>query len=270
MSRQLTDTYALLTLLAALLIWRGPLSLVVVFTVLIGSGVLTLRLTKPTQRQLLLVATIAVLFSLAGFLTLLLTAVVYFAPKIAAALYYLATTDRPTGVKRIILQRADAIGDTVLATAAIAPLKKLYPEAKLDFLCRELTKELVAGHPSINEVVIEPENKGALIELFKEYDLLISLWEEERFPLAAWRARIAHRCGPLETRKFGWLYNAGTFRRLNFARHQVERNSDLLQALGAAAAPIELDLQLTTENKKTAEEYLAGIKTDSLVALSPG
>ncbi|MFA5034849.1 MAG: glycosyltransferase family 9 protein, partial [Candidatus Margulisiibacteriota bacterium] len=44
----------------------------------------------------------------------------------------------------------------------------------------------------------------------------------------------------------------------------------LLQALGAAAAPIELDLQLTTENKKTAEEYLAGIKTDSLVALSPG
>ena len=270
MTQQLSDTYAILTLAASLLIWRGFIPVIVIFIVLIGSGVLTLRFSKPTQRQLLMVGTILVLILVSGPIPLLLTAIVYFAPKFAAYLYYLSTAGRPTGkIRKIILQRADAIGDTVLATASIVPIKKLYPEAKLDFLCRELTKELVSAHPALNKIIIHPENKGLLIELFKEYDLLISLWEDDLFPLAAWRGIVPHRCGPLETKKYGWLYNAGAFRRLNFARHQVERNSDILQALGAAVNPLELDLHLTPENKKTAEEYLAGIKND-IVALSPG
>ncbi|MBU0630290.1 MAG: glycosyltransferase family 9 protein [Candidatus Margulisbacteria bacterium] len=269
MTRQFSDAYALLTLAAAILLFRGGWLLLAAFIILIGSGYISLKLRRASHRLLLQVLTIASLLLIAGVLPVLLALTAYFAPKIVVYLYYRTTISLPRDIKKIVIQRADAIGDTVLATAAIAPVKKLFPGARIDFLCRDFTSELVAAHPALDQVIVHPGNKEQLISLFKEhqYSLIISLWEDELFPLAAWRAGIPYRCGPLESKKYGWLYNCGVFRRLNFATHQIERNFDIIKSLGATG-PITLDLHLSEANKeKAANLFPPG---DFIVALSPG
>ncbi|OGC12348.1 hypothetical protein A3K48_07845 [candidate division WOR-1 bacterium RIFOXYA12_FULL_52_29] len=271
MTQQFSDIYAILVLAAAIFIFRGGWALLAAFIVLIGSGYLTLKLRLPSRRLILQAATISLLIFLAGIAPIVLAAIAYFAPRIVVYLYYLTTTGKPPhDIKKIVIQRADAIGDTVLATAAIAPVKKLFPGARIDFLCRDLTKELVSDHPALNQVIVHPENKERLISLFKErqYDLIISLWEDPLFPLAAWRAGIPYRSGPLETKKYGWLYNQGVFRRLSFATHQIERNFDIIKGIGEINDPPLLDLHLSEANKESAAWLLPS--SEFIVALSPG
>ncbi len=52
-------------------------------------------------------------------------------------------------MKRILLVRVGALGDTLMVTPAIRALKKRYPQAEIDFLCSEPAASLLELNPDI-------------------------------------------------------------------------------------------------------------------------
>jgi ADP-heptose:LPS heptosyltransferase len=50
---------------------------------------------------------------------------------------------------RILIVRAGALGDTLMATPTIRALKQRYPDAELDFLCSEAARPLLEENPAI-------------------------------------------------------------------------------------------------------------------------
>jgi heptosyltransferase-2 len=114
-------------------------------------------------------------------------------------------------VKKILLSCTLAIGDVVMATAAAALLKKIYPGVEISFMVKQLAEEIVQNNPVIDEVIAPAyEQKKLSAKLMmeltgelkaKKFDLFISLDGKPRPALLAWLAGIPIRVGP--TRIFG-------------------------------------------------------------------
>ncbi len=55
-------------------------------------------------------------------------------------------------MKKYLLIRLSAIGDIVLATAAIEAIAKDQPDAKIDFICKARFAELLKGNPHVANI----------------------------------------------------------------------------------------------------------------------
>jgi ADP-heptose:LPS heptosyltransferase len=68
---------------------------------------------------------------------------------------------RETGVERIAVLRANALGDLVFALPALDALRAAYPQAEISLLGRPLHAELLLSRPSpVDRVVVVPEADG--------------------------------------------------------------------------------------------------------------
>ena len=56
-------------------------------------------------------------------------------------------------MKQILIIRLGAIGDIVLATAVLEALRRIYPGAALDFICKERFTGLFSGDPRLRRVI---------------------------------------------------------------------------------------------------------------------
>src|SRR5512132_687891 len=54
---------------------------------------------------------------------------------------------------RILVVRAGALGDTLMATPAVRALHERYPEADIDFLCTEAAAPLLERNPHISRIL---------------------------------------------------------------------------------------------------------------------
>ena len=57
------------------------------------------------------------------------------------------------GARRILFVRTDSIGDAVLASSMLEPLRRRYPNAQLAVLCQQHVAELFAASPFVNSVI---------------------------------------------------------------------------------------------------------------------
>lgn len=88
------------------------------------------------------------------------------------------TTNQP--IKKILIVRLSAIGDIVMASAIIAPLKQQYPESKIYWLAQPECKTLLEHHPDIEAVISWPRSQW------------IKLWQEQSYR-QVWQALRALR-----------------------------------------------------------------------------
>lgn len=108
--------------------------------------------------------------------------------------------------RNILLSCTLAIGDVVMATAAAALLKKIYPGVKISFMVKALAEEIVVNNPVIDEVIapkyaqkkLSPKLMGNVVRDLQEknFDLFVSLDGKLRPALLAWLAGIPARVGP--------------------------------------------------------------------------
>lgn len=63
------------------------------------------------------------------------------------------------GVQRILFVRTDSIGDVVLASAMLEPLRKKFPQAKLAVLCQQHVAELFAACPLVDSIICYDRKK---------------------------------------------------------------------------------------------------------------
>ncbi|HEY4290750.1 MAG TPA: glycosyltransferase family 9 protein [Puia sp.] len=142
--------------------------------------------------------------------------------------------------RTFIISRTDAIGDVVLTLPVAGVLKELYPDARIIFLGRSYTEDLIRACVNIDEFLNWDEiQKLSSEEAVKKMantgaDTIIHVLPRPEIARMAKRAGIRQRIGTTN-RLYHWGYCNTLVRlsRKNSPYHEAQLNLQLLQPLGA-------------------------------------
>ncbi|MFH0732439.1 MAG: glycosyltransferase family 9 protein [Candidatus Omnitrophota bacterium] len=176
---------------------------------------------------------------------------------------------RPKIIKKILVIRLDHIGDVVLTTPIFRAIKQKYPDSKLAVLVSAAASDLVTSNPFVDEILKYNapwfRSRKKIVKL-KEFFKLVSQMQKEGFDigidprgdlrhiLLMWLAGIKYRVGYGITGG-GFLLNKEIG--YNPRKHQIERNLDILGAIGISAASCETEFSISDADKKFALDFYA-------------
>lgn len=164
-------------------------------------------------------------------------------------------------VRRVLVVKLRHHGDVLLSSPVFTVLKNRLPEAEIDALVYDDTREMLTLHPSIAQVhsvgrrwraLPLPAKLAAEWRLLsalraRRYDLLVHLTEH---PRGAWLSRILrvrYSVAPVVPGRSRWWNASFTHRYAlvrNSRRHTAESNLDALRRIGIAPTEDERRLQL--------------------------
>jgi ADP-heptose:LPS heptosyltransferase len=174
---------------------------------------------------------------------------------------------------RILIIRAGAIGDTLMATPLVRALRVAFPNAHLVFICFSGVSEVLKHNPHLDRVVglayrhvpagLSPEKRG-LIRRLRALDLdwTLVLESHRSFLDLACRVNaarlIAYGAIP------GYRIEQVPF---DAARHSIENHLDVGEILGARAAGLDMELHYPAALKADVQRRLdhAGISSGGLL-----
>jgi heptosyltransferase-3 len=144
--------------------------------------------------------------------------------------------------RTFIISRSDAIGDVVLTLPVAGVLRKLYPGARIIFLGRSYTEDLIKGCAHVDEFL----NWDELLKLPDEEavkkmastgaDTIIHVFPRPEIARMAKRAGIKQRIGTTNRLYHWWYCNRLVWlSRKKSPYHEAQLNLRLLTPLGAAA-----------------------------------
>jgi heptosyltransferase III len=136
-----------------------------------------------------------------------------------------------------IISRADAIGDVVLTLPVAGVLRSLYPSARILFLGRAYTRDIIEACTHIDGFLDWDQLKESSPDQQLKAtatDTIIHVFPNKPVARAAWQARIPQRIGTTN-RLYHWLYcNIRVpLSRKNSPWHEAQLNLQLLKPLGA-------------------------------------
>jgi heptosyltransferase-2 len=175
-------------------------------------------------------------------------------------------------VESVLVVRYSALGDVVLATSVLAPLRARFPAARIEWVTDRLYAPLLEGLPELAAVhVLERDRVGATLalsaRLLRRFDLAIDLQNKVRSALvcrAAGRRRLTFR-----RRTFGKALLAVTGADPPLARaHATALYVEALAPLGITA-PGPLRVHLSSQAMTLGADALAAARPP-IVAIAPG
>lgn len=143
-------------------------------------------------------------------------------------------------VKRILFIQTAFLGDVILATAAIAEAKRLFPAAEIDVVVKKGNESLLENNPKINHVFVFNKTNGKFKEILRlkkafrarKYDIVFNF---HRFGssgiltlLSGAKQKYGFRKNP-----FSFAFTERFEHEIGNGTHEVERNLQLLQEFGA-------------------------------------
>jgi ADP-heptose:LPS heptosyltransferase len=140
-------------------------------------------------------------------------------------------------MKTFIISRTDAIGDVVLTLPVAGVLRSLYPSARILFLGRAYTRDIIDACVHIDGFLdwdrLKEASPAAQLAATGA-DTIIHVFPNKSIARAAWQARIPRRIGTTN-RLYHWLYcNLRVpLSRKNSPWHEAQLNLQLLRPLGA-------------------------------------
>jgi lipopolysaccharide heptosyltransferase II len=184
-------------------------------------------------------------------------------------------------VKNILLVRIDRIGDVILSLPMLPLLKRRYPNARISVLMRQYTRELVALHSCVDEVLVY-EHEGSFRSLWailreirkRHFDIAMIPYPRFRPALILFFAGIRIRVGS-GYRWYSFLFNRRVFEhRKDAKRHEVEYNLNLLRPLGIEAqGEPEFEFSISPSAYNSVDSMLAANSVsleDTFIILHPG
>ena len=174
-------------------------------------------------------------------------------------------SDHPTppDAKRILIIRPSALGDVCRSVPVLCSLRQAYPDARIDWLVRDVFVPAIAEHPHLSGFVAFPRSgfsrwwkpsvAGRIRRFLRglkatRYDLVIDAQGLSRSGFFAWATRARNRVGFADAREIGWL-GLNHRVRMKPGLHAVDRMLELVRAIGiepvhdlrlyAAAADVE-------------------------------
>ncbi len=198
-------------------------------------------------------------------------------------------------IGRILIVKLSSMGDVVHALPTLCVLRRSYPRARLAWLVEPASRDLLDGHPSLDEVVIFARDRGSMRRSAaaylrtarelrrKRFDCVVDMQGIMKSALLARLSGAPVRVGfekgssRVETAST-WLLNLTVSE--GPGAHIVERYLELAGALGAPAgvsaggvdAGARFDIPVSEESRRAVEGFLdeSGISAASLVVFHPG
>ena len=161
----------------------------------------------------------------------------------------LALPDAP----RLLIARPDRVGDVIVATSCIAPIRQRFPRGELHFYAAERMRPLLEHHPALTGFVSSPEEIEKL-----GADVVVHLHPDRACYTAAYRGRVRVRVGYRVRFLNRYLTQSLVDRRFEGLQHEAGYNFDLLQVIGVSR-PATLSPNV----------HLSGAARDSLRAKLP-
>jgi ADP-heptose:LPS heptosyltransferase len=135
----------------------------------------------------------------------------------------LALPDAP----RLLIARPDRVGDVIISTSCLAPLRQAFPRGEIYFLAAERMRPLLDNHPDLTGYISDPLHIASI-----KPDAIVHLHPDKECYVAAHNAGIPVRIGYRHKSLSKHLTQALEDRRTEGLKHEAEYNFDLLQLLG--------------------------------------
>jgi len=140
--------------------------------------------------------------------------------------------------ENILIVRTDRIGDLILTLPLAGLIKQKYPNAKVSFLVQDYTKNIVADHPHIDEVIVLKQNDGKIslsenlkVIKSKKFDTCIVVHPSFIIAAIMFISGIKNRIGT-GYRWYSFLFNKKVYEHRKDARHhELEYNVNLLNKI---------------------------------------
>jgi heptosyltransferase I len=192
---------------------------------------------------------------------------------------------------RVLLIRLGAVGDVLRTLPALHLIRSTFPAVHVAWLVEELSRDLLSGHPEIDEVIPFPRRElGRVARRPRDFTRVLAAFirdlRRRRFSVAldfqgtlksAFLARLSgapRRVGfaPGHCREASFLFTNEWVRPHGRTLNRVERNLLIAEAVGARGDAIEIVLPERPEEGRAAAEILRAVnpRGGSLVVLSPG
>ena len=180
---------------------------------------------------------------------------------------------------RILIVRLSAIGDVLHGLPVLCTLRDALPHAHLAWVVEGRTAELLAGHPALDELIVVPrrwlKSPRAVFDLWRRlhgrFDVSIDVQGLTKSAVAARLSGAPVRIGfakPAGRELSSWLNNRLVAPK---ATHVVDRNLELLAALGIRPDRVRFDLPERADDAATAEQILATqCDSQTPVIINPG
>jgi lipopolysaccharide heptosyltransferase I len=192
---------------------------------------------------------------------------------------------------RVLLIRLGAVGDVLRTLPALHLIRTTFPSARITWLVEDLSRDLLAGHPEIDEILRFPRRElrdallrprllaGAAASLVRDlrrgrFSVALDFQGSFKSGLLSLLSGAPRRVGfaPGHSRELSFLFTNEWVRPRVRRLNRVERNLLVAEALGARGDAIEVILPERPEEGRAAVEILRGLnpKGAPVVLLSPG
>jgi lipopolysaccharide heptosyltransferase I len=179
---------------------------------------------------------------------------------------------------RVCIIKPSALGDVVHALPILAALRTRWPSARFAWVVNRLFRELLEGHPDLNELIVHDRTaragdflgvaaNSALFRKLRQrrFDLAIDLQGLLRSALmtAATCARV--RVGLADAREGARWFYTDLVDASRLRLHAVERTRRVAAAFGGEMAEPQFDLAISADHARWATETLAALPTPRII-----
>ncbi len=158
-------------------------------------------------------------------------------------------------IKKILIVRLSALGDTIHTLPLLAALREKFPDAQTDWIVEDKAEKFVTGNPLLDNVYVLRKKNSTPLEFFKEFVLIIKKIRKEKYDivmdtqqlfksavimgLSSGKRKIALDGG----REFSYLFANEIIKTnrkpFDINYHVVRRNLEIASYLGAETAEIK-------------------------------
>ncbi len=166
-----------------------------------------------------------------------------------------------SGVRRVLLLNATALGDLLFSTPTFRALQETYPHWQLDVLVHPRFRDLAAPNPHLSRLWLYPGRGVRLLTLMHQvrqqhYDLVVILHGND--PEATLIARAAGTPFVIGSAHspLAFAYSA-TVSHPDLLEHAIERRLTYARLLGADTQDRRMDLSIPASEVERARDILA-------------
>lgn len=173
------------------------------------------------------------------------------------------------GVPRILLIRLSAIGDVVRVLPAMHALRDRYPDAQIDWAVEPKSKEVLEGHPAIDQVHVfertdqAVEGTKAFVEFCRQvrknrYDIAIDFHGilKSGLILKASGAKKRYAFAPPRAQEMSHLFANKKVKLITDRMNRIDENLELVKALDCKKANLDVVIQIPPEVLDDIDEWM--------------
>ena len=176
------------------------------------------------------------------------------------------------GVPRILIIRLSSIGDVVRVLPALHALRDLYPDAQIDWAIEPKSRDIVEGHPALDQVLVFDrqekfiESATAFRKLCKQvraarYDIVVDFHGimKSGLIMRASKAPKRYAFTPPRSQEMSHMFANERIKLVSERMNRIEENIALCNALGAKRHTLDVNIDIAHDIRDHIADYFAEV-----------